>query len=444
MKSLQGDNPITPLTEKSILLPDNNNQEQFCPLSQLNNLIHQKQQNQNNQLNPTILTLKKNLHYKLNSDHQDLIQRKKNQLRNGYEQQQLQQCPFKPRISHKSIEMKSKDISQPRYLLAKKVYIQECSEPLQTQQYPSQKIKKKSNKEKHFWDRFSQSKQSVPQNPYYVSKVIIMKQGKFQIMKIIIKLTFLFQQQWNNSIYSWKFKSLQSRSINIEIWHLKSESLGLQKKHTTKQTQMLATQHRKRVASEIQHSYVTLNDYDQIYNKNKQKLIDQQERINQERCTFNLKINEAQVKSKYLQSKPQKVNNEVNQSQINITQFTQNKIKTRPALVEMKPANSNVAIERMIKGRVQRQLSQAIIKQRTCNSKKRQHLEEQIYEQEMRHKQPLMFIDVIVDNYKKERIAVNQNDTASKLATYIINKNKIDKSLQENLIKLIQQQLLNH
>ena len=39
-----------------------------------------------------------------------------------------------------------------------------------------------------------------------------------------------------------------------------------------------------------------------------------------------------------------------------------------------------------------------------------------------------MFIDVIIDNNKKERIIVNENDTAKKLASQFIEKNNIDKS----------------
>lgn len=39
-----------------------------------------------------------------------------------------------------------------------------------------------------------------------------------------------------------------------------------------------------------------------------------------------------------------------------------------------------------------------------------------------------MFIDVILDNNKKERIIVNENDTAKKLASQFIEKNKIDKN----------------
>ncbi|CAD8164904.1 unnamed protein product [Paramecium pentaurelia] len=603
MKSLQGDSPITPLTEKSILLTDNNNEDQFYPLSQQNNLMHEQQQyNQNHLLNPRILTQKQNLHNKLNQEYQELMQRR-NQLRNSYEQQQLQQCSFKPRISQKSVEMKSQDMSQPRYMSPKKIYIQDCTQTLQTQQSPKQKNKKKSNKE-NLWERLSQNKQSVQlqmSNPIVLEQANQERIDQTKINEIVNRLynqtcipkklkqqndsnhiqgslrgshneklvihyfvrefykvltqarcetlddlkynqqmTFQFQIEndlclitinelcqildnlgfvplENNQLQFQIFQHLQcppdfdmilSRNLlcfllcvqgyhneieqipnyenqykinfpiqfnngitqfingNLRVYNpdlllqkyniLNVNHLAYKKNRdlhqdvntsfkTNKQTQVLAIQHRKRVASEIQHQNVTLNDYDQIYNKKKQKLIEEQERINQEQCTFNPQINDAQVKSKYLQSKQQKLNDQVNQSQINIPQFTPNTLKNKPVVVQMKPTtNSNVAIERMIKGRVQRQLSQAIIKQGTCNSKKRQQLEEQIYEQELGHKQPLMFIDVIIDNNKKERIIVNQNDTAAKLASQFIEKNKIDKSHQENLIKLIQQQLPNH
>ncbi|CAD8088335.1 unnamed protein product [Paramecium sonneborni] len=600
MKSLLGDSPITPLTEKSILLTDNNNEDQFYLITQQNQLIYETQQKQNHLLNPRILTQKQNLHNKLNSEYQELIERK-NQLRNSYEQLQLQQCSFKPRISQKSIEMKSQDMSQPRYMSPKKSFIQECTEPLQTQQSPQQKYKNKSNKE-NFWERLSQNKQSlqiqtqqliVNDKPdkdkidqtkindivnrlynqafqpkkqkqtkdsrnfqgslrgshneklvihYFVRefyKVLTLARCdtlenqkfnqqcsfKFQIECDLCLITFnelcdildnlgfvpienkqlqidIFQHlqcppdfdlilsrnllcfllcvqgyhneieqipnyenqykinfpiQFNNGIT--QFINGNLRVYNPELLLQKYNILNvnhLAYKKTTelyqdvntsfktnKQTQILAIQHRKRVASEIQNANVTLNDYDQIYNKKKQRLIEEQEKINQEQCTFNPQINEGQVKSKYLQSKPQKQNDQCDKSQINLNQFTPNTFKTKPAVLQMKPANSNIAIERMIKGRVQRQLSQAIIKQGTCNSKKRQQLEDQIYEQEMGHKQPLMFIDVILDNNKKERIIVNENDTAKKLASQFIEKNKIDKNHQENLIKLIQQQLPN-
>ncbi|CAD8161259.1 unnamed protein product [Paramecium octaurelia] len=601
MKSLLGDSPITPLTEKSVLLTDNNNEDQFYPISQQNNFLREKEQNQNHLLNPRILTQKQNLHNKLNQEHQELIQRR-NQLRNSYEQHQLEQCSFKPRISQKSIEMRSQDMSQPRYMSPKKIYFNDQTETLQTQQSPKQRNKRKSNKE-NIWERLSQNKQSVQlqvsnpivqeqpnqeridqtkineivnrlYNQAFQPKKLKQQNDSNQILgslrgshneKLVIhyfvrefykvltlarcdtlddlkynqQFTFQFQiesdlclitlnelcqildnlgfvplenkplqfeifqhlqcptdfdlilsrnllcfllcvQGYHNEIeqipnyenqYKIKFPIQYNNGItqfingNLRVYNpdlllqkysiLNVNHLAYKKNRdlqqdvntsfkTNKQTQVLAIQHRKRVASEIQHQNITLNDYDQIYNKKKQKLIEEQERINQEQCTFNPQINDAQVKSKYLQSKPQKSNDQGNQGQNNTPLFIPNTLKSKLAVVQTKPANSNVAIERMIKGRVQRQLSQAIIKQGTCNSKKRQQLEEQIYEQELGHKQPLMFIDVIIDNNKKERIVVNQNDTAEKLASQFIEKNKIDKSHQENLIKLIQQQLPNH
>ncbi|CAD8075126.1 unnamed protein product [Paramecium sonneborni] len=549
MKSLLGDSPITPLTEKSIILTENNNQDQYYLITQQNKLIHQKQQNQNQLLNPSILTQKQNLHNKLNQQYKDLIDRRY-QLRNSYEQQQMQQCSFKPRISQKSIEMKSQDKSQPRYMSPKKNYIQEYQLNLQTQQSPQQKIKKKLNQE-NLWERLSQNKQSAqlfPQhqnvndkpnqekidqtkinqivNKLYKQDILPIKQKQqkdsknlqgslrgshneklvihyfvreFHKVLTMARCETLEDSKFNQQ-YSFDFQiqcdlclitnnEMQNKKLQLEIFqnlqcppdldlilsrnllcfllcvqgfHNEIEQIPnyenqykinfaiqlnngitkfingnlkiynpelLQQNYnilninhltykknfelyedvntsfkTNKQTQVLANQHRKRVASEIQHSNVTLNDYDQIYNQKKQRLFEEQEKINQEQCTFNPQINEAQVKSKYLQQKPQKQNDQDNQSEINKNLFTPNTTKSKPIIFQMKPANSNVAIERMIKGRVQRQLSQAIIKQGTCNSRKRQQLEEQIYEQEIGHKYPLMFIDVIIDNNIKDRI----------------------------------------
>ncbi|CAD8176331.1 unnamed protein product [Paramecium octaurelia] len=449
MKSLSSDSPITPLTEKSIVITDNNNQDQFYPIIQQNHLIYQKvQQNQNSLLNPMNFDTQTKI-YIINQ-----ILNIKTQSRGRTNQEIVMDnsnCNYvhsNQELVKKSIDMKSKDVitsknalnpfrlnnplienqeefKQKESLLRKTKSEQtKCTIKSRNSNQTNSKDQSKINKivnrlynqaflpkkldniaiangflrgshnEKHvihyffrefyqvlsiatcetFKDLQSQYKLTyqfqfesdfmliwdLPPNRRlqfeifqslkcptiliqfcqgiyyvfcYVSKVILMKQINFEIMKINKKLNFLFNLIMEQ-LYSWKLKSLYSISIIIEILNLKYANTSFR---TTKQTQMLATQHQKRVASEIQHQNKTLNDCDQIYNKKNQKSIEQQERINQEQCNFNPQVNEAQVKS----------------------------------------------------------------------------------------------------------IAVKQNDTASKLATQLIEKNKIDKESLMNLIKLIQQQLAN-
>ncbi|CAD8159807.1 unnamed protein product [Paramecium octaurelia] len=180
MKQLpKGDIPINPLTDQSIdeihyplytnqnLMETVQSQSSFKPQLYKNQNLYEEfiRKTETGKPEQKHLKWRTNIHLRLNEEYNEL-QQKKEQLKENYQQLELQQCSFQPSISSKSKQIGSYFGSSPRYMSPKSLQTQTLH-PQNKELKPSSRKSNKENNPSNVWERLSKQK-GLSQAPQFL------------------------------------------------------------------------------------------------------------------------------------------------------------------------------------------------------------------------------------------------------------------------------------
>ncbi|KAM3137582.1 hypothetical protein pb186bvf_010372 [Paramecium bursaria] len=264
----------------------------------------------------------------------------------------------------------------------------------------------------------------------------------------IVNHQILHFDNGNLVIKQTEFLQKQFQSLYLNYLSYKKVDVPQQEKKqflkVNEQTEQLAKQYRTRMASQYQldKESVDLNEFNKIYQIRKTQMQQQINSESQLNCTFKPQINKTEsINSKFMQ--PLKKGPVVPPLREEQPTFTPDISRSQSTLgLRQSPVNSTGIVQRMVKGRIEKQLNNLLLEQGTSNSKKRKILEQKLFEDEInKNKQPLLHIDVTLCNNTTKRITVFPNDSPGHLAEKFIRENNLPKTMREQIVKLINDQL---
>ncbi|CAD8071646.1 unnamed protein product [Paramecium sonneborni] len=252
----------------------------------------------------------------------------------------------------------------------------------------------------------------------------------------------------NQDIISKSFNQLYVNYLTYKKQNKKSQEQDsnqqfLQQNKSNSQTNELAHKYRARVQSQITETKpINLIDYDHYYQMKKEQLKQEIDTNIKQQCPFSPKINSTQTSPRYHLNKKKVLSPK--QEETPSFQPNLNKSQLSNMNDQIPLPDQREAIKRMVKGRVEKQLNQIIISQGTCYQKKRKNIEQQLYQEEISKliQQPIMYINVALENNITKKIAIYQGDQPRKLAEKFVKDNRLDSNLINQLTTLIEEQLL--